>query len=216
MGFPTIAKNYNDRIGSALIFKSAMNGTSVEFLAFLNSFSQNFSSDWNTQNVYGRNDPIATFRASQRTITISWDVPAGKLEEAKTNLENFSKLTQMIYPQYSRNATSATIDKKTEYIGGNALTLSKSPLIRLKFANLISNSSDGKGSEGLLGYITSLSWNPALDMGMFTDGSKLYPKVVNLNVSYSVLHEHDLGTVPPTGSVPGGSFPIAKTFPFGG
>jgi calcineurin-like phosphoesterase len=37
----------------------------VEFKAFLTTLNQNFSSTWNSEDVYGRNDPIATFQGTQ-------------------------------------------------------------------------------------------------------------------------------------------------------
>jgi hypothetical protein len=207
-------KLYNksiDKNAAELIFTSAMvKETSVSFYAFLTSFTQQFSSEWNVQNVYGRIDPVANFRGNVRTLNLAWDVPAGVLGEAKENLEKFKKLTQMIYPYYSKGATSVDEEAGTIGVSSNALSLAKSPLIRLKFANLISDSSE-KQPEGLLGYITSLSWNPVLEMGMFTNGGSLYPKVVSLNVSYSVLHEHELGFFPD-----GSSNTTPSSFPFGG
>jgi hypothetical protein len=194
--------NYSTSEVSQLKFTSAMvSGVNVTFMAFLKSFSQNFTSEWSTETVYGRNDPIAMFRGTTRNLSLGWTVPAGNLEDSKSNLEKFEKLTQMVYPNYGAE------DKKNNS-STNALVITKTPLIRLKFANLI-NDSAGSQADGLLGYITSLSWNPALDMGMFTDGTtKLYPKVFDLDIQFGVLHEHDLGFV-------NGNF-RTKKFPFGG
>ena len=120
MSFPTVPKNYTESAGSMIKFTSAMNGTSVEFLAFLTSFTQNFSSDWNTQIVYGRNDPIATFRGTKRDLNLGWDVPAGNLKEAKFNLQNFSKLSQMVYPSYSESKMQVKQGEKMITVGSNA------------------------------------------------------------------------------------------------
>ena len=208
-------KLYNNSIekqSAELKFTSAMvSGVSVSFFAFLTSFTQQFSSEWNVQSIYGRIDPVANFRGNVRTLNLAWDVPAGLLAEAKENLAKFETLTQMIYPFYSKGAESfETVGELTTGVSSNALSLAKSPLIRLKFANLISDSA-GQQEDGLLGYITSLSWNPVLEMGMFTEGGSLYPKVVSLNVSYNVLHEHELGFFPDDSlnTTP-------SSFPFGG
>jgi len=206
-------KLYNNSVGekaAELKFTSAMmSEVSVSFFAFLTSFTQQFSSEWNVQNVYGRIDPVANFRGNVRTLNLAWDVPAGLLTEAKENLAKFETLTQMIYPFYSKGA-SDRLDELATGISSNALSLAKSPLIRLKFANLISDSA-GQQEDGLLGYITSLSWNPILEMGMFTEAGALYPKVVSLNISYSVLHEHELGFFPD-----GSPNTTPSSFPFGG
>ena len=82
--------------------------------------------------------------------------------------------------------------------------------MRLKYANLISTSDD----EGLLGWIDSIAWNPALDMGMFEEVyvgpvRNLYPKVVSLQINYSVLHEGEMG-------YKDGTWQGGASFPFGG
>ena len=200
MGFVD-QKRYNNNVGDAakLTFTSAMiAGKSVSFYAFITSYTENYASDWNIQAVYGRTDPIANFRGNTRTLTLAWDIPAGTLEAAKENLQNFEALNGRIYPFYSKPQRVAKVAKKSEgseedaiTYSSNALSLAKSPLIRLKFSNLI-QAGNGK-TNGLLGYITSLSWNPVIEMGMFTDAGGLYPKVVSLNVNFGVLHEYDRG-----------------------
>jgi hypothetical protein len=144
----------------------------VEFKAFLTTLNQNFNSTWNSEEVYGRNDPIATFQGTKRVISLAWDVPAGSFAEAKDNLERTALLSQMLYPGYKEGV------------------IAKPPLVKVKFANLIRNSSN---DEGLLGWIDSLSINPVLDMGMFNDEKEFFPKVISLSFNLNVLHQHDLG-----------------------
>ena len=49
-------------------FSHVPTGRATFFEAFLTDFTDNFSSNWNTQTVFGRMDPIATFQNTQRTI----------------------------------------------------------------------------------------------------------------------------------------------------
>jgi hypothetical protein len=170
----------------------------VRFLAFLASFSQNWASTWNSELVYGRIDPIGSFQGNQRTLTLTWDIPSGGITEAKDNMKRMNGLAQLIYPTYAGTGNNNGL------ISTNALTLSASPLIRIKYANLISSD----GSAGLLGYITAMAWNPSLEMGVFEEKGRIYPKVVSLNISFTVLHENDIGWK-------NGNFGDAK-FPFGG
>jgi hypothetical protein len=144
----------------------------VEFKAFLTTLNQNFSSTWNSEDVYGRNDPIATFQGTKRTISLAWDVPAASFAEAKDNLERTALLAQLLYPGYKEDV------------------IAKPPLVKVKFANLIKNSST---DDGLLGYIDSLAINPVLDMGMFNVDQEFFPKVISLSFNLNVLHQHDLG-----------------------
>jgi hypothetical protein len=172
------------------------------FPAFLTDFSQTFDANWNTEDVFGRMDPIATYQGTKRTMSLGFDLPAGSLEEAKTNLKGCSELIKMVYPVYN-----------------NQDILAKPPLVRIQFANLIKSDigidhdedgetyverTDAEGipeieftdnkkatpkTFGLLGWISGLSWKPNLEMGMFTTGEELYPKVVSLSFSFNVLHE---------------------------
>ena len=202
--------DYAIKTGAILEFESMISaGLKVQFIAYLDNFTQNFNSTWNTEQVYGRNDDIATFQGTKRSYSISWTVPAKNIAEAKTNLANCGFLTQMLYPQYNTNREI----KGNNVISQNALSISKSPLIRLKFANLISKSTLSE-DDGLLGYITSLSWNPTLDMGMFiAKKGEFYPKVITLSIDFNVLHEHQLGF---NKTDPANDFGGAIGFPFKG
>jgi hypothetical protein len=146
----------------------------VEFIGFLTNMSQNFNSTWNSENVYGRNDPIATFQGTKRTIAVSWDVPAGSLAEAKENLEKTAFETKFLYPAYEENI------------------IARPPLVKVKYANLIQNSNSPE--DGLLGWLDNLQINPLIDTGTFIDNDKNhYPKVISLSFNLNVLHQHDLG-----------------------
>ena len=164
---------YANSTGAVLKIESILGDKRiVEFKAFLTTLNQNFNSTWKSEEVYGRNDPIATFQGTKRVISLAWDVPAGSFAEAKDNLERTALLSQMLYPGY---------------VAG---VIARPPLVKVKFANLIKNSSN---NEGLLGWIDSLSINPVLDMGMFSEGGEFFPKVINLSFNFNVLHQHDLG-----------------------
>jgi len=166
-----------------MIFKDpfAKSESVVSFYAFIKSFSDNMTSNWNEEQVYGRPDLIGTFQSTTRKISLSFDVPAGDIIEAKINLDYINKVKQFMYPAYSSNTANNT--------STNALSLAKSPLVRIKFANFIQNG-DGKG---LLGWINSFSATPVIDMGMFNENKFLYPKVYDVSLEFTPQHEFDLG-----------------------
>ena len=183
----SIPAGYAKNTGAFLEFQSMIDtGLKIQFIAYLESLSQDFNSTWNSEQVYGRNDDIATFQGTKRSYSISWTLPAKNLDEAKANLGNCGGLVKMLYPQYNTDRTQLG----GAVVSQNALSLSKSPLIRLKFANLIINSID---NAGLLGYVTNLNWAPSLEMGMFSSNGEFYPKVIRLSINFNVLHEHHLG-----------------------
>ena len=192
MSFPTVnlydAKDVSNEISGQtgpLEFTSMITGHKVEFKAFIESLTQSFKSSWNTENVYGRMDPVATFQNTQRTISISWTIPAASSGEAAHNLQAITALTMMLYPGYQGNKIS--LDNEVIV---TANSISKPPLIKMKFANLIRS----KDNDGLLGYIDGFDHQIEIGMGFFINKDKMmFPKVIKMTCNFTVLHQHDLG-----------------------
>ena len=182
--------------------------SNVVFKAFVTSYSDKYASEYNTEDVYGRMDPIQTFKATKRNISLGWDVVSASLKEAKENLERCTKLFQMLYPSYA--ATGG---------GGTASTISGGPIFRLKFANLIQDVSaevsEGNAataeSAGLVGTISGFTYEPDFDAGFFDEGvGTLYPQTINLSMEYTVNHTHQLGWK----KGDGGSVSRTEAFPY--
>lgn len=159
------------------------NNVKVELPAFLNSLTDSFASSWSEEQVYGRIDPIGTFQGTKRSIQIGIDIIGYDIADAKSNLKKINTLTRMLYPSYTDVG---------QHKGPNALVLSKSPLVEIKFGNLIQDQS-GK-DRFLLGWFSSFAANPVLEMGMFTDKvGEFLPKVHNVSMSFTPQHRGDLG-----------------------
>ena len=141
--------------GQILEFYQTFSGATVSFKAFLDTYTESFQCNWNPQPVFGRPDPIQTYQGTQRNLNLAWRVPAFSVDDAISNLSKTSTLTRMLYPEYSK------VD--------SASTISKGPLIKIKFANLIFDASRGPSGDvrtcGLLGVINSLQWNPNVREG---------------------------------------------------
>jgi len=169
--------------GQVLEFYQTFSGATVSFKAFLEAYSETYQCRWTPQPVFGRPDPIQTYQGTQRTLTLNWKIPAFSLEDSIGNLQKTSTLTRMLYPEYSK------VD--------SASTISKGPLVKIKFANLIFDASRGFNGDvrtcGLLGVINSMTWNPNPREGFFDPVNKLYPKLITLQMSFTALHQHTLG-----------------------
>jgi hypothetical protein len=85
----------------SLIISSVISEDSISFPAFLTDMTQTFTSNWQTEEVYGRNDPIGTFQNTTRTLSLSWDLPSATEADAKINLTNTARLAQFLYPGYT-------------------------------------------------------------------------------------------------------------------
>ena len=108
MGIPTFklsgheaTRTYARNTSSILRIESVLfNNHFLEFPAFLTDMSQTFTSTWNSENVFGRNDPIGIFQGTVRTVGLAFNVVAGNLEEAKLNTHKLGVFASFLYPSY--------------------------------------------------------------------------------------------------------------------
>lgn len=190
----SLKSNYESQKEAVLKIKSAQGGEIIKFPAFLTSFTNSFQSNWNEERVYGRIDPIGTFQSTKRSINIVFDIVAYDEKAARINISNINAVSTMLYPSYS-DASGENFQRGVDDDGnplittsGNALTISKAPLVEMKFGNLIQ---DGGGF--LLGWIGTWSANPVLDMGMYTPRPGVFlPKVYNATLDFTPQHRGDL------------------------
>lgn len=186
--------------GYVLRFYHLASASEVSFKGFVTAFSDQYQSSWDKEDIYGRMDSIQTFKATQRTINISWDVVAGSLSEAQQNLKNLTNLFGMLYPAYDAGASGTS-------------AMSHAPLLRMKYLNFVTRAgAEPKATAkegGLLGSSAGFTFEPAMDDAMFGDSDgNLYPKVVKLSCTFSVIHESALGWSGNSQRTPG--FPYGK------
>lgn len=164
-----------------LEFMYVPTGETVSFPAFVQDFSDAYMSNWATSTPYGRMDPISTFAATRRAISLAWSVPAESIADARSNLSKLNKLLNFLYPTYDLVDASAGIS-----------VINIAPYFRVKFGNWMQDAANP--SRGLLGTLNGFTFDPELPLGMFidTDG-KYYPKSYRLNFEFKVMHEHSLG-----------------------
>ena len=184
--YPTTKSGYDD--GSTtyanaknlwIQFMSVHTGRAVQFKGFLTAFTDKFSSDWNEESVYGRMDPIVTFKGTKRNLNFGFDVPSVDTTEARTNFEKLSLLIALLYPGYS---------------GGSSTAMSSAPLFKVKFINWIDTGMNGKVQEtGLVGAIKGCDFTPDLEQGGHDLGYDLLPKMFKVSIDMTVLHTHALG-----------------------
>jgi len=175
--------------------KHLPSGENVYFKAMLTQFEDQYTSDWNTEQVFGRMDPIRSFRGTQRQITLGWDVVAASLAESRHNLAECSKFLRMLYPSYGNATVTARLEDSPPPEEGsttqaaaeeevtesraeappspqNAATIKGAPLFKLKFANLIQSAATSTSAStsietGLVGTIDGLTYSPDVDQGFF-------------------------------------------------
>tara|TARA_E500000331_G_scaffold274371_1_gene266558 strand:+ start:195 stop:1118 length:924 start_codon:yes stop_codon:yes gene_type:complete len=170
---------------------------SVVFKAFLTSWDDKFQSNYNSEDVFGRNDLIHTFQGTHREIAVSWDVVAYDAESAQENLGRVSLLAQFLYPAYKMESLAFSINDGVAQdlkVG----TMTKAPLVKVRFANLIVDSKSqlsdpGAKESGLLCAMDGLQITTDLDGGVIDGLSVATPKIFKLSTNLKVLHQHTLG-----------------------
>ena len=180
MSFHDIAKG-SDHLVKFLHVATSLR---VEFPAFITEFSDTISVSWGTETIFGRTDPVKPYQGTTRNISIGFDVLSPTLQKAKENLQNYSKLVQMMYPVYSEPLDGA--NRKGRVIKAP-------PLIRLQFMNLVKNTSPENLEQGLLGCIGGFSFNPNRETGFFDVDGELFPKSFNISFSFEPQHEEPMG-----------------------
>lgn len=124
------AKGEGDRINSSPIgvvqndlitFKfQVLGGNTVQFRAFLDGFSDDYSADWNNYQYVGRGEKFYSYTGFGRTINLSWTVAAQSKEELKPMYQRLNYLASTTAPTYTNG-----------FMAGN--------LIRLTVGNYVTN-----------------------------------------------------------------------------
>ena len=169
----------------------------ISFDSWLTAFSDDFSSEWNNQPVYGRMDDLYTFGKTSRNITIGFDVVAADAQEAYNNQFRLNRLTQFLYPvysdsvaAYSSEAAAASYQNKR-----NSQVLQAAPLLKMKFNGLVQNSLD---RTALVGFLRGFTYAPNIEQGQFFSQDKELDMVYQthqVSLNFTVLHTHLTGWV---------------------
>jgi hypothetical protein len=154
----------------------------VQFGNFmLRSFKDTLSTKYNSEEVFGRMDPIMTYQGTGRKIDLGIDLVDADEQNMAQNLAAVSRLMQMQYPVYEQ--------------ASNALSLSRPPLVRVTFGNYIR----GPFGGGLLCAMEGVSYSPfdKYDLAYAPSfvapeagaGKHMIPKRISVDFSLVVLHE---------------------------
>jgi len=117
--------------GFVIGFKHVPTGKRVQFKAFITAFNETYSSDWASETVFGRGDPIYTFKNTTRTLSLGWLIPAASVSEGYDNLHRLQQFIQFLYPTYTN-------------VQG-AQTINQSPLVRIELMNMLRSRTDPAG-----------------------------------------------------------------------
>ena len=185
-------------ITKIFVFSFARNSI-IQFNADIQSFSDTFTANVNSEDAYGRIDPISTYSGTKRDISFSLilDSTTGVTAD---NFKDIKAMASRMYGRYKEmDLNNTTIP---------LAVLHSPPLFAIKIKPLIvggfSTKPDNANTtvNGLLpGFITnfSISYDTSKGVEVETFGSdELIPREITLNFSFSPLHDRN-GGFGPTG-----------------
>lgn len=180
-------KNLGDK-GSVKIYSFSTNQT----ISFSNVFNINYSDtyqlSWTSNEVYGRMDPIATYKNTKRKMNLSFEL-VGDGDVTRTNKMQLNILKNSLYPVYTNDLKGTAI-------------ISSPPMFRVKWNSIVFNPKTEEQEilgetlrGGLLCYLDNFEIKPAVLNGggwMMEDGV-LTAKNFNINLGLNIIHEYPLG-----------------------
>ena len=165
-----------------LTVQHVLSGNEVVFKNIkVTGFSDDITTNWNQETVYGRMDPIVTYQGTTRKISLNFDLGPFTLSDDRKRLAliKISRLMKFQYPSY-------------EFVG-NAHSISRPPILRVSMANYIRAGS----GEGLLCYMDGMSYTPVDGMNSTTvakvSGGQILPQRIAVSFGLNVLHEASEG-----------------------
>ena len=127
------------------------------------------------QNYYGRVDKIATYQATDRTISLGFKLVAFAPEDLRVVYQKLGWLTSMVYPQYQASIYRA------------------GPVVRMRVGDII-NAVGTEGNRGVPGVITSLDFNYDNSTWELLKDRRV-PNEIDVTLNFHVLHEYPVGVV---------------------
>jgi len=177
----------------ALIIRHVASGQSVWMSGYgISEFQDTLTTDWNSENVFGRMDPIMSYKGTTRKITlglVSESLPEDEWKQA------ISRLMKMQYPVYHPFKN----DKP------NSLAIQSPPIVTVWFMDLIQGNLAG---DGLLCAMDGFAYTPKIGFtpedspyirfggpqsGIIGASAKLSAAEISLKFNFTVLHAETNG-----------------------
>ena len=151
------------------------NQYSISFPAYVESFTDNYNADWNSQTYMGRAEKFYKYNSFSRDISFTFIVAATNGSNLTTNYIKLNRLAASLAPTYTSQG----------YMAGN--------LHRLTFGNYV------KGQYGIL---ESVDYTIMDESPWETEGEKKLPFYIEVSCKFTPIHNFrpEYQYNPPTGS----------------
>ena len=180
-----------------LYVHSVTHGWTIEFLAMLGNYNEDYKANYTSEAVYGRMDPLRIYQNTERKITFSLNAMARDFGEGLHLQQKLGFLAANMYPSYETENDATTLKSPPYFkiLFGNVINSNRDPYFqsvegedaqRQAFgpAGAILDNRDIGGSirgynvisNGLTGIIENFSISPDIDnLGFFTMNAPIDP-----------------------------------------
>ena len=114
----------------------------ISFNAFLNSLSDSYSANFNSQKGFGRIEGTQVYSDTTRSISIDFTIVPYNSEDMNSMYTKINKLTSLVYPQWSKGTrvvTETGDNESTVYTQPFSQVPTATPLVRMRIGDLIKN-----------------------------------------------------------------------------
>ena len=133
----------------------------LQFRAFLDSFDDNFTGNWNKFNYIGRAESFHTYQSFDRNVSVSFKVAAASKQEILPIYTKLNYLASTTAPSYSE------------------IGIMRGTIIRMTVGNYLT---------GVPGYLSSVNLSWSNNYPWEIDGRQL-PHILNCSVGFTPIHE---------------------------
>jgi hypothetical protein len=136
-------------------------GSTIQFPAYVESFSDNYNADWNSQTYMGRAEKFYKYNSFSRDISFTFRVAATSKDKLQDNYRKLRTLAASLAPTYTSQG----------YMAGN--------LHRLTFGNYV------KGQYGIL---ESVDYTIMDESPWETQGNEQLPFYIEVSCKFTPIH----------------------------
>ena len=155
----------------------------MHFRAFLNSFVDNYSPEWNSISYVGRGDKLYTYSGFTRQVTLSWTIVAQSVQELLPMYKKLNYLASNTMPDYS----------SAGYMRGPLVELTVGAYLfdQPGFINSLTYTAnlDAGWEIGIDAYGDSLQTTPSKDEQANNPGVFELPKMIDVSMTFTPIPE---------------------------
>ena len=155
----------------------------MHFRAFLNSFVDNYSPEWNSISYVGRGDKLYTYSGFTRQVTLSWTIVAQSVQELLPMYKKLNYLASNTMPDYS----------SAGYMRGPLVELTVGAYLfdQPGFINSLTYTAnlDAGWEIGIDAYGDSLQTTPSKEEQTNNPGVFELPKMIDVSMTFTPIPE---------------------------